>query len=379
MTEAHATVLCYDDKKHKWMPSGGSPGLSFVQIIGRSSVGPYSVFGKKLDSHEVVLNLEVAKDWKYQQTSFTFHQWRYKQLVYGLSFMTPEEATEFGASMMRVLVGLVVADSPTNCTPPPPPQFCGPDQQLDLPPLPSPPITDPEQYPLMPSPPPILSSSISQGSSTPSVPPPPPPPLPPDFLSKGKNNDETQGSALAVALRAAKMRRQETVEVKPGNGQRRESSDCGMASLIDEMTATLARRKARAISRNKSMANGEEHDEDSGNEKVEQSNAQTNSKNICRRSKSACSRTDMELSEHSSLKRGTSIKHNNDSATKAKTLNRETSRSLCRFRRGTAPLNSTEPLKFVTFRHDLVHELHIELEKVKHQIVSALRSGMDLA
>ena len=109
---ARASVMLYDDQQKKWIPSGSSQGLSKVHVYHHSvnntfrweywmtfnpwfTLGvcgfpffipllsipyfprlPFSVVGRKIQDHEVVINCAILKGLKYNQATATFHQWR---------------------------------------------------------------------------------------------------------------------------------------------------------------------------------------------------------------------------------------------------------------------------------------------------------------
>ena len=55
---------------------------------------------------QVVVNSAILQGLKYNQATATFHQWRDRQQVYGLSFMAEEDAASFGQAMQCALDAL---------------------------------------------------------------------------------------------------------------------------------------------------------------------------------------------------------------------------------------------------------------------------------
>lgn len=70
-------------------------------------------------NNQVVINCAISRGLKYNQTTATFHQWRDQRQVYGLNFVSSEDADTFAASMLRAVesVGNVSAAPVTPNTP----------------------------------------------------------------------------------------------------------------------------------------------------------------------------------------------------------------------------------------------------------------------
>lgn len=121
------------------------------------------------------------------------------------------------------------------------------------PPLPNPPVAPP-------APPPMPASTAGGGGGPPpappcKAPPPPPPPPAPGIITGGGTDSDGSGGSLANALANAKLRRTSTGSKGSENenpyGTLKMSSMerpqlGGMASMMDEMAKTLARRRAAA-------------------------------------------------------------------------------------------------------------------------------------
>ena len=55
---ARASVMIYDDGNKRWVPSGSSQGLSKVHIYHHSVNNTFRVVGRKLQDHEVRMELQ---------------------------------------------------------------------------------------------------------------------------------------------------------------------------------------------------------------------------------------------------------------------------------------------------------------------------------
>lgn len=301
IASARASVMIYDDNSKKWIPSGSSSGLSKVHIFKHVINNTFRVVGRKLQDHEVVINCVILKTLKYNQATTTFHQWRDNKQVYGLNFSSKEDADAFARAMVYALEVLdsVSRNNFNNLQIPPPPLYhsngqCEEDvgyrtmtkedaviiqerrmsQQNQV-------ITtanglltgSPVQPTVQPSghhrtssaPPAPIPPPPPPGMSNPSPPQPPPMPgsLPRPSSNGVPDNDSVdQTSSLAVQLQAARLKRtnkQHPVENSgsstssassggSGNygtlGRNVNGGQTGMASMMDEMARTLARRRA---------------------------------------------------------------------------------------------------------------------------------------
>ncbi|XP_015910762.1 ena/VASP-like protein isoform X2 [Parasteatoda tepidariorum] len=104
VASARAAVLIYDSNLKKWMPSGSSSGLSKVHIYHHVENNTFRVVGRKVQDHEVVLNCSILKGFKYFQATPLFHQWRDKHSqVFGLNFHSRDDAETFALAMERVI------------------------------------------------------------------------------------------------------------------------------------------------------------------------------------------------------------------------------------------------------------------------------------
>lgn len=106
IVSAKANVMVYDDINRKWNPSGSSPGLSKVQIYQHLLNQTYRVVGRKVQDHEVVINCLLAKGLKYNQANQTFLQWRDSKQVYGLHFLSKDEADAFTQTLKMAVDNL---------------------------------------------------------------------------------------------------------------------------------------------------------------------------------------------------------------------------------------------------------------------------------
>lgn len=111
---ARASVMVYDETSKKWLPSGGSSGLSRVHIYQNTLNNTFRIVGRKLQDHELVINCAILKSLKYNQATLTFHNWRDSRQVYGLNFSTKEDAQNFAETMTQVLDILNASPSPSS-------------------------------------------------------------------------------------------------------------------------------------------------------------------------------------------------------------------------------------------------------------------------
>ncbi|XP_064484419.1 vasodilator-stimulated phosphoprotein-like isoform X8 [Ornithodoros turicata] len=414
-----ASVLVYDDHNKKWVPSGSSSGLSRVHIYQHTVNGTFRVVGRKLQDHEVVINCSILKGLKYSQATATFHQWRDNRTVYGLNFSSTDDADTFAAAMLRAIEMLNHNSSQSARPAPPPPvpqhqvqpiyQTIGsvtssqdemPDHQrgwqtpqsqqqhymstnavgnMSHPASPACAPPAPPQPP--PQPPvamghhrtssapsnnlaqqqPVASSSVPQSVSAPPAPPPPPaptsmgggpPPPPPPMPPSGGADKEDKSAApmsLAAALAGAKLKKTSNKIYDGTEGQRKSSqggSSAGvptMASMMDEMKGTLARRRAQA--ENSHSQDGE----------------------------SSAERKNWE-------KQGTT---NGNSPSKAGSNGAESPRSGRGQRIGSLGdieslrVNGVEPLDLEKFKNELLNEFRKEANKLKQDIIEAIRMELN--
>lgn len=324
--------MVYDDVNKKWIPSGGTSGMSKVHIYHHQIHNTFRVVGRKLQDHEVVINCAILKGLKYNQATQTFHQWRDNKHVYGLNFSSKEDADSFARAMLHALEVLASGVN-RNPAPPaaPPQQYAQSNGQYDddmggyrstqnmemerrmsqqsqmlsspqaatppghhrtssappapqAPPLsiappcppPAPPVppaapapaaapAPPMMAPMMGGAPPMMGGGPAMMGTPPmmgNAPPPmmgggaPPPPPPPPNMSRSSSSDG-QDSSLAAQLQSARLKRANANANKQpaeNSGSSTSSggsnygtlgrSPMGMASMMDEMAKTLARRRA---------------------------------------------------------------------------------------------------------------------------------------
>jgi len=254
-----------------------------VHIYQHTLNGTFRIVGRKLDDHEVVINSAILRGFKYNQATQTFHQWRDQRTIYGLNFSSKDDAEQFALAMTGALEQL----SNPNAQPPPlpaaapaagPPIYQAP---MEVPPSthqasavngapPPPPPPMPQQHQRNPSNGPMQNHSpygtVSQTSVAPPVPPPappappappvpsvpslggppPPPPLPPPSAGSSAEG----GNSLAAALASVKLKKtsppHESTHPDSSHLQRKQSTGNPMASMLDEMQGTLAKRRAQA-------------------------------------------------------------------------------------------------------------------------------------
>ncbi|XP_066280082.1 vasodilator-stimulated phosphoprotein-like isoform X3 [Branchiostoma lanceolatum] len=106
IAQSRASVMIYDDANKKWIPAGGSSGISRVHIYHHQVNSTFRVVGRKQNDHQVVINCAILKGLKYNQATPTFHQWRDARQVYGLNFGSKEDADVFATAMLSALEAL---------------------------------------------------------------------------------------------------------------------------------------------------------------------------------------------------------------------------------------------------------------------------------
>nr|XP_014275708.1 protein enabled-like isoform X6 [Halyomorpha halys] len=296
IASARASVMVYDDTNKKWIPSGSSSGLSKVHIFQNITTNSFRVVARKLNDHEVVINCIIVKGLKYNQATNTFHQWRDQKQVYGLNFSSREDADGFARAMTHALDVLnsnsLPRPTPPTITPQPQSHYQQANGQyeedmgyrtmtredvaiiqerrmsqqsqisnngnISTPPVPpapagghhrtssAPPAPQPPAMSVAPPPPP----------APPAMAPPPPPPPPQPAMSRSSSTDIQDTSSLASQLQSARLRRSNKQSAE-NSGSSTSSSGSGnygtlgrgaggMASMMDEMAKTLARRRAAA-------------------------------------------------------------------------------------------------------------------------------------
>uniref|UniRef100_UPI00358F946C vasodilator-stimulated phosphoprotein-like n=1 Tax=Myxine glutinosa TaxID=7769 RepID=UPI00358F946C len=302
ISQVKAMVMSYDDNGKKWMPSGGTPGFSNVHLYENVN-GSYRVVGHHSQTRQVVINCSIPKGLVYHEATPMFHQWRFNQHIYGLNFVSEEDAAVFSAAIKGALCTLDTGSTPTpsfippvqaassqnppntrraNGTetaeqgtgqspipqpPPLPPQATPahyavpkPQSVSQAPPAP-PPLPNSSGIPTPPAPPP-LPSSVGGGGSAP----PPPPPLP-TSLMRGGGGDASGG--LASALASAKLKK--VTKPDEGSGSGGSSSSVGSTTagggggnLMQEMSEMLKRRR-KTVAKSLPQDNAEVPDEGESN------------------------------------------------------------------------------------------------------------------
>ncbi|XP_052353054.1 ena/VASP-like protein [Oncorhynchus keta] len=284
--QARASVMVYDDASKKWVPiKPGQQGFSRINIYHNTANNTFRVVGVKLQDQQVVINYSIVKGLKYNQATPTFHQWRDARQVYGLNFASKEEATTFSTAMMFALNVLSSQDGGPAVQRKNGPSSEDPDahrrqmmeqHQMQMQgvahkererqtsgsgpvSLPSLLALAPPVAPPMPMPPPAPMASMAPppppGPPPPAtVPPPMPPPLPVDAgppVGEAGNELAQPLSGLAAALAGAKLRKVARDENSPpGTGGAKNDanrlsggSGAGGEGLMQEMNALLARRR----------------------------------------------------------------------------------------------------------------------------------------
>ncbi|XP_052123912.1 protein enabled [Frankliniella occidentalis] len=277
ISSARASVMVYDDINKKWIPSGGTSGMSKVHIYHHQIHNTFRVVGRKLQDHEVVINCAILKGLKYNQATQTFHQWRDNKHVYGLNFSSKEDADAFARAMIHALEVLASGINRNPIPPPAPPQQYVQSngqydddmggyrstqnmemerrmsQQSQM--LSSPQAATPPGHHRTSSAPPAPQPAPAPPMMGGGAPPPPPPPM--SNMSRSSSSDGQEAGSLAAQLQSARLKRANNNASKQpaeNSGSSTSSggsnygtlgrSPMGMASMMDEMAKTLARRRA---------------------------------------------------------------------------------------------------------------------------------------
>lgn len=301
VASARASVMYYDSASKKWIPSGTSSGLSKVHIYHHTENNTFRVVGRKVQGHEVVINCAILKGLKYFQATPTFHQWRDNNQIHGLNFASRDDAETFALAMERVLdiLGHSSMYLSTHKSPSQPlyqtighsgvslddyAEYRGwmnnengerksnseygqyRSSQANHSSYPNTPgsIPSPSTYSHHRAS--VSSSNLQQPMSLPqqtspmsSVPPPPPPPPPSSSIMSGTatlprlsfkpaESEEPSETSFAAALASAKLKKTPSKASETPVENRPPPALKGMASMLDEMTRTLARRRAQTDS-----------------------------------------------------------------------------------------------------------------------------------
>uniref|UniRef100_A0A0N5AWK0 WH1 domain-containing protein n=1 Tax=Syphacia muris TaxID=451379 RepID=A0A0N5AWK0_9BILA len=114
---ATADVMVYDDATKRWLSPDGSiePARSQVRILHNSHTNAFRIVGTRLQDRQWILNCNVYERLKYNRATPLFHQWRdEKRKVYGLSFMSEEDAQSFINVITRALTLLASSNDYQN-------------------------------------------------------------------------------------------------------------------------------------------------------------------------------------------------------------------------------------------------------------------------
>jgi len=215
---ARAVVYYFDPKTRGWTPTTVGSNFCRVDMYENSSTVTYRVIGRGLqDTTKVVINSTLAKDTAYTRASETFHQWSDNRYIYGLNFVTKEEAESFGTGFENIVNKLKSGGTMTQPSPPQPPQPPQPPVQQQQ--------TGSLRREIEPDPQPPVQPSHSGGPPPPPAPPgppkppsggPPPPPSRPlsNPPSSGGGGGGDRGGLLSsiTGFSANKLKKVETVD-----------------------------------------------------------------------------------------------------------------------------------------------------------------------
>lgn len=122
---ARAVVYYFDPKTKGWTPTAVGSNFCRVDMYENTGNNTFRVIGRGLqDTTKVVINSNVTKDTQYTRASETFHQWSDNRYIYGLNFVTKEEAESFGTGFEQTVSKLKGGSGSGSVSggPPPPPQ-----------------------------------------------------------------------------------------------------------------------------------------------------------------------------------------------------------------------------------------------------------------
>lgn len=106
---AIADVMVYDDGTKRWLSPDGctEPARSQVRILHNSHTNAFRIVGTRMQDRQWILNCNIYERLKYNPATPMFHQWRdEKRKVYGLSFLSEEEARSFITVMTQALAAI---------------------------------------------------------------------------------------------------------------------------------------------------------------------------------------------------------------------------------------------------------------------------------
>ena len=106
IARARAKVMLYEEVSQKWIPASYTPSfMSNVDILHHFQQQTFRIVAVTQASNEMVLNSSVKPGLRYNEATGTFHQWRDQgsKQVFGLHFVSEEEAAMFGSVMSQSL------------------------------------------------------------------------------------------------------------------------------------------------------------------------------------------------------------------------------------------------------------------------------------
>ncbi|KAG8193300.1 hypothetical protein JTE90_003787 [Oedothorax gibbosus] len=387
VASARASVLVYDSNIKKWVPSGSSSGIAKVHIYHHIENNTFRVVGRKVQDHEVVINSSIYKGLKYFQATPTFHQWRDNSQIHGLNFASRDDAETFALAMERCIDILGHSSNQRSSQNQPLYQTIGhsgvslddyaeyrgwmnnengerkqaseyghyrtshatSSNHSSHPNTPGQTMPSPIAYSRANSAPPPVAQQQLAAAQTPvaAAPPPPPPPPPPPSaghsisgaatlprLHLKTDEQEPNETSLAAALAMAKLKKTPAKSNDATANEAKPFQMKGMACMLDEMTRTLARRRAQT-----------------------DSNLDTGS----------CGSGDSNMSRHNSA----------SACSPGRNSEGESPQSIRRSDMDSDGKIVVDMYQIEKMKQDLLNEMKVEMNKIKQDIIDAIRMELN--
>lgn len=111
MLELQAAVYNYDTNLKTWVAKDA--GASRIWIFHNQTTSAYRVIGQSVADKQYNVNSPIKGDLVHKKLRDNFVQWRFRQTIFGLSFISTEDADKF-VSMLAQLVQMIAATQPAE-------------------------------------------------------------------------------------------------------------------------------------------------------------------------------------------------------------------------------------------------------------------------